>query len=101
MVSYSVVTVFGTVYVMHLRLAAVQRGALPVLAVLRESEWGLGQIIAPFTWAPLIIDLATCVVNAVGKTPLPERGCFPGCKVCDGTGTALPVREQPEQEAAG
>ncbi|KAK0644465.1 hypothetical protein B0T16DRAFT_460519 [Cercophora newfieldiana] len=82
MVSFSALVIGGSVYIMYLRQLAVQRGALRALTLLRESEWGLGQIIAPFTWAPLIIDLGACVTHACGTGPLPDRDCEQNCDTC-------------------
>lgn len=80
MVCFSTLIIVGTTYGMIIRQAAVQRGALSPVAVRGESEWALGQIIAPFSWSPLIIDL---VAGAIGTTPLSDQGCISDCDICE------------------
>lgn len=91
MAGFSALVIGGSIYSMHLRRWAVERGALRALALLKESEWGLGQIIAPFTWAPLIIDLALCIIYAHGKETLPGRECGEDCETCKRLGRTVPT----------
>lgn len=42
----------------------------------KEMEWGFGQIIAPFSWAPLLLELGSAIVGTVyhGRDPTPRGG---------------------------
>lgn len=36
---------------------------------IRENLWGVGQVAAPFAWAPLLVELVYAVVYAIRKVP--------------------------------
>lgn len=54
-------------YIMiSLRRAAAQ-SLIPATDLWRENEWGIGQIIAPFSWAPLLVELGCAIFNTLQK----------------------------------
>jgi len=57
----AIVIVMSTV-AYNQRINAAEKGIL-LKAYTREMEWGLGQIIAPFSWAPLLMELGAAVVG--------------------------------------
>ncbi|KAM7185554.1 hypothetical protein V8F20_011747 [Naviculisporaceae sp. PSN 640] len=48
----------------YARKCAADRGVLGNVWH-KEMEWGFGQIIAPFSWAPLLIELGSAVIGTV------------------------------------
>jgi len=54
--------IFYLFFVLVLRRKAAEQGIIAV-AFQKENEWGLGQIIALFSWVPLLIELAIAAIN--------------------------------------
>lgn len=63
--------------VLDFRRKAAARGIIAA-AFEKENEWGLGQVIAVFSWAPLLIELASAAINTFRNKDPPCR-----CASCD------------------
>lgn len=68
-----------------LRADAAEKGTL-LGASKREMECGLGQIIAPFSWVPLLMELGAVVVGMIPSRRRDSRpeGWGNGYRMCKG-----------------
>jgi hypothetical protein len=69
--------VFWLQFILTFRRTAAERGIIAI-AFEKENEWGLGQVIALFSWVPLMIELVLAAVYTFHEKDLPCR--CPRCK---------------------